>query len=145
MQLSSHIATELLSFTERRASLMQEFLEIAESGTGRSKGGRDDGELRLTLCAKSSFSSLLLAADPPRTTCDSSYVDERLAEYRAQLLASGTQLSDVQIETEKRANMLEELLEVLASGGGRSSMGNDEDFLRHNLCVRSASSTNSTY
>ncbi|EMS23058.1 bloom syndrome protein [Rhodotorula toruloides NP11] len=108
---SSHIAIELLSFTERRASLMQEFLEIAESGTGRSKGGRDDGELRLTL----------------------SYVDERLAEYRAQLLASGTQLSDVQIETEKRANMLEELLEVLASGGGRSSMGNDEDFLRHNL------------
>ncbi|GEM12874.1 bloom syndrome protein [Rhodotorula toruloides] len=108
---SSHIVTELLSFTERRASLMQEFLEIAESGTGRSKGGRDDGELRLTL----------------------SYVDERLAEYRAQVLASGTQLSDLQIEIEKRANMLEELLEVLASGGGRSSVGNDEDFLRHNL------------
>ncbi|BGO89028.1 ATP-dependent DNA helicase sgs1 [Rhodotorula toruloides] len=83
---SSHIAAELLSFTERRASLMQDF-----------------------------------------------YVDECLAEYRAQLLASGTQLSDVQIETEKRANMLEELLEVLASGGGRSSMGNDEDFLWHTL------------
>ncbi|EMS23005.1 hypothetical protein NBRC10512_004678 [Rhodotorula toruloides] len=93
------------------ASLMQGCLEIAESGTGRSKGGRNDGDLRLTL----------------------SYVNERLAEYRAQLLASGTQPSDVQIETEKRANMLEASLEVAASGGGRSSMGNNEDFLRQNL------------
>ncbi|BGO93455.1 ATP-dependent DNA helicase sgs1 [Rhodotorula toruloides] len=87
---SSHIAVELLP---------------------PSKGGRNDGDLRLTL----------------------SYVNERLAEYRAQLLASGTQPSDVQIETEKRANMLEASLEVAASGGGRSSMGNNEDFLRQNL------------
>lgn len=120
---------------------MQEFLEIAESGTGRSKGGRDDGELRLTLCVLILFARPSSRLTRLSSTCDSSYVDERLAEYRAQLLASGTQLSDLQIETEKRANMLEELLEVLASGGGRSSMGNDEDFLRHNLCVRALSSS----
>jgi len=64
----------------------------------------------------------------------SSYLDERLPEARAALSALGIAPSDLQLETERRATTLEELAEVIATGL-RSAAGNDEEFLRHTLCV----------
>ncbi|GAA5871760.1 hypothetical protein JCM8547_008135 [Rhodosporidiobolus lusitaniae] len=113
------LSRTLLSYTTRRLAVMEEFLEIAESPSpsGLSSHGRDVGELRVSL----------------------SYIQERLSESRAPLLARGVPLSDLQIETEKMANITEELVEVrsaVQAGAGaaaRSSNGNDEEWLRFNL------------
>ncbi|GAA6057172.1 hypothetical protein JCM3770_004001 [Rhodotorula araucariae] len=101
---------QLLKLTERRAAMMQEFVDIVTNGGGWSASGRDEGEVRVSL----------------------SYVDERLPEARARLNALGVPPSELQRETERRANALEELAEVIATGG-RSQTGNDEEFLRHAL------------
>ncbi|GAA6039228.1 hypothetical protein JCM8097_000480 [Rhodosporidiobolus ruineniae] len=105
------LGDELLALTTRRLIAMEEFLEIAEKRTIRSSDFRDVGALRNDL----------------------SYTEERLSEARASLLVLGAPLSDLQLEMEKQANTVEELTEVLNNGGGRSSAGNDEGFLRHTL------------
>ncbi|GAA5845290.1 hypothetical protein JCM9279_004831 [Rhodotorula babjevae] len=101
---------KLLSLSERRAAVMEEFVEIATSGTGVTAVGREEGEVRVSL----------------------SYLDERIGEARARLTALGAAPTDFQIETERRATTLEELAEVMTTGL-RSGAGNDEEFLRHML------------
>ncbi|GAA5954091.1 hypothetical protein JCM10213_007118 [Rhodosporidiobolus nylandii] len=111
-ELSLKLQKNLLALTSRRLAVMNEFLEIAESGEELSSTGKDVGELRVSL----------------------SYIEERLSESRAEFLAAGLAYSPLQIETEKQACMTEELAEVVRAGdGARSSNGNDEEFLRLNL------------
>lgn len=62
-----------------------------------------------------------------------SHVEERLKELRAAVLARGVQLSGLQIETEKRANVLDELLEMAEAGVEVSAGGNEREFLEMNL------------
>ncbi|GAA5983940.1 hypothetical protein JCM11641_001401 [Rhodosporidiobolus odoratus] len=103
---------KLLNLTARRLAVMEEFLEIAKAGAGSlSKSGKDVGELRVTL----------------------SYIEERLGEARGELVSLIIPFSDLQIEMEKQASMTEELTEVFTNGGGRSSLGNDQEYLEHNL------------
>ncbi|GAA5942287.1 hypothetical protein JCM3775_003214, partial [Rhodotorula graminis] len=104
------VAHKLLSLTERRAVVMEEFVEIATSGTGVTAVGREEGEVRVSL----------------------SYLDERILEARAQLAALGAAPTDLQLATEQRATTLEELAEVVSTGL-RSHAGNDEEFVRHML------------
>lgn len=63
----------------------------------------------------------------------SSYIDERVPELRATLLARAGALTPLQLKVEKRISLLGELLELKASGAGVSSDGSDEDYLRNSL------------
>ncbi|GAA5911449.1 hypothetical protein JCM6882_005005 [Rhodosporidiobolus microsporus] len=101
----------LLTLTRRRLAVMEELVEIATNGTGLTNQGKDEGELR----------------------CNLSYIDERLAEARAPLFAQGIAISDLQIEVEKQAFKSEELYEALTNERGRSSAGNDEEYIRMSL------------
>lgn len=74
-------------------------------------------------------------ADSGLACASSSHVEERLKELRAAALARGATFSGLQIETEKRANILDELLELAESGADTSSNGNERDYLEMNLCV----------
>lgn len=90
----------------------------------------DEGMLRHSLCASSSYRPLLHSLT--RTTC-SSYIDERLPELRSTLLARTPTLPALQLKVEKRVSLLSELLELKVSGTDTSSGGSDEEFLRHGL------------
>ena len=48
VQEIERVESDLLAFTNRRISVLQGFVEIAESGGGRSKNGSDENELRHT-------------------------------------------------------------------------------------------------
>ena len=76
--------------------------------------------------------STVCRADAARLR-NSSHVEERLKELRAAVLARGIQLSGLQIETEKRANILDELLEMAEAGVEVSAGGNEREFLEMNL------------
>lgn len=129
---------KLLMLTERRAAVMEEFVEIATNGLGVTAAGREEGELRVSLCVPILNRSRTSATTLTDALFGSSrsYVEERLPEARARLKALGVAPSLLQLETERRANTLEELAEVIVTGE-RSHADNDEEYLRHNLCVAS--------
>ncbi|GAA6009745.1 hypothetical protein JCM11491_001084 [Sporobolomyces phaffii] len=106
------VEDDLLALTNRRISILQAFVEIAQNGGGRSKDGRDENELRHT----------------------QSHVNERYDEARGRLAALGVSPTDLQICKEKQAGCLEEMYEVLqAPEGSLSSNGNDLGLIQHTL------------
>ncbi|GAA5985816.1 hypothetical protein JCM10908_007125 [Rhodotorula pacifica] len=105
------LEAELVARTRRRGDIIQQLLEIARTGDAWTAEEISADELRLAR----------------------SHVEERLKELRAAVLARGVQLSGLQIETEKRANVLDELLEMAEAGVEVSVGGNEREYLEVNL------------
>ncbi|GAA5881646.1 hypothetical protein JCM3774_005707 [Rhodotorula dairenensis] len=102
---------ELVARTRRRGDIIKQLLHIARTGDAWTEDEVSADELRL----------------------NRSHVEERLKELRAAVLARGVQLSGLQIETEKRANVLDELLEMAEARVEVSVAGNEREFLEMNL------------
>ncbi|KDE05013.1 hypothetical protein, variant [Microbotryum lychnidis-dioicae p1A1 Lamole] len=105
------VERDLLRLTNRRIALLEECLELLNSGATFTESGSDEPMLRNNL----------------------SYVAEKTQEQRATLLARGASLSPLQLMLEKRASLLNELIDIRTNAMGVSVTGSDRGFVEHQL------------
>ncbi|SCZ90878.1 BZ3500_MvSof-1268-A1-R1_Chr1-3g02341 [Microbotryum saponariae] len=105
------VERDLVRLTNRRIALLEECLELLNSGATFTESGSDEPMLRNNL----------------------NYVAEKTQEQRATLLARGRSLSQLQLMLEKRASLLNELIDIRTNAMGVSVTGSDRGFVEHQL------------